>query len=92
MLTDSGGVQKEAFFYGVPCITMRDETEWVETVATGWNCLVGASSAKILEAFHAALGTHREKVTPSPYGDGNAARYIVEHIVQHTQAKQRDAL
>lgn len=76
ILTDSGGVQKEAFFYRVPCITMREETEWVETVELGWNHLVGADRARILEAY-AALEDGRAEVSGQPYGDGRAAARIL---------------
>ncbi|RFQ09835.1 UDP-N-acetylglucosamine 2-epimerase (non-hydrolyzing), partial [Pseudomonas sp. ATCC 13867] len=51
VMTDSGGLQKEAYFFNKPCITLRDETEWVETVETGWNRLVGASTENIENAF-----------------------------------------
>lgn len=51
ILTDSGGMQKEAMWLGVPCITMRDETEWVETVASGWNVVAGVDEGKIIETF-----------------------------------------
>lgn len=84
ILTDSGGVQKEAYFYGVPCITMRDETEWVETVASGWNRLVGASTSRIIAAFGECIATRLDQPGVSPYGDGHAAGHIVRGILQHS--------
>jgi UDP-GlcNAc3NAcA epimerase len=76
ILTDSGGVQKEAFFAKVPCITMRDETEWTETVTLGANQLVGANTDKILEA----VTTFRVDFSgiPSVFGDGHTAEKVVE--------------
>lgn len=75
--TDSGGVQKEAFFFGVRCITLRDETEWLETVQSGWNQLVGADPNRILHGvLHARFRDNQE--APSLFGDGRAADRIVE--------------
>ena len=76
ILTDSGGMQKEAFFCGVPCITMRDETEWVETVAAGHNRLAGASREGILSAY-LSLGDHGAEGAENPFGDGFASNRIV---------------
>ncbi|CAA7599634.1 UDP-N-acetylglucosamine 2-epimerase (non-hydrolysing) [Acididesulfobacillus acetoxydans] len=70
ILTDSGGVQKEAYFAGVPCITLRDETEWTETVAAGWNVLVGADTQSILKAV-TEFAPPPER--PQIFGDGDAA-------------------
>jgi UDP-N-acetylglucosamine 2-epimerase len=75
VLTDSGGLQKEAYWLGVPCITLRDETEWVETVASGWNTLAGAGSKAILSGL---TSLRRPAARPMLYGgDGHAAARIV---------------
>ena len=70
ILTDSGGIQKEAYWLRVPCLTLRDETEWVETVATGWNRLAGADEGAIVAA---ARSLARPSGHPDLYGDGKAA-------------------
>jgi UDP-GlcNAc3NAcA epimerase len=77
--TDSGGVQREAYLWGVPCVTMREETEWIETVSTGWNTLVGVDAEKFVEALAKPLPTAR----PPIFGDGNAAERIAELTAAH---------
>jgi len=76
VLTDSGGVQKEAYFAGVPCVTLRANTEWVETVEAGWNTLVDLDA----EAAVAALERTPPRERPELYGDGHAAERCVEAI------------
>lgn len=78
IVTDSGGVQKEAFFLGKPCITMRDETEWVETVENGWNVIVGADAEKITRAINSFNPTVERK---SYFGNGTAARQMADLIL-----------
>jgi UDP-GlcNAc3NAcA epimerase len=78
ILTDSGGVQKEAYFFQVPCITLRDETEWQETLDNHCNVLVGSSEERIVEA--AALERHGP--WNRSYGDGEAGRSILDAIQQ----------
>lgn len=80
ILTDSGGVQKEAFFAKVPCITMRDETEWVETVELGTNVLVGADQSKILEAVHRFEVDFAQ--VPEVFGNGHAADKIMDRLLR----------
>jgi UDP-N-acetylglucosamine 2-epimerase (non-hydrolysing) len=75
--TDSGGVQKEAFYLDTPCVTLREETEWVETVEAGGNVLVGADADRISRALASPpTASSRQR----PYGDGNAAERIVEAL------------
>ena len=78
IVTDSGGVQKEAFFLGKPCITMRDETEWVETVENGWNVIVGADAEKITQAINSFDPTIERK---NYFGNGTAARQMADLIL-----------
>ena len=79
ILTDSGGIQKEAYFAGVPCITLRGETEWLETVKNGVNILAGAETNTILEMYGKALKVD-VKLKDGIYGDGHAAEKIVKQL------------
>ncbi|PKN89095.1 MAG: UDP-N-acetylglucosamine 2-epimerase (non-hydrolyzing) [Deltaproteobacteria bacterium HGW-Deltaproteobacteria-1] len=81
ILTDSGGMQKEAYWLKVPCITLRDETEWVETVETGWNVLTGADEKKI---SNTAQNFTPPAEHPSLYGDGQAAKRVIDILVERT--------
>ena len=79
--TDSGGVQKEAYLAGVPCITLRTETEWVETVAAGWNRVVGSEPGALRMALADASFMDRSRARPELFGDAEAARRIVAALV-----------
>lgn len=74
ILTDSGGLQKEAYWLGVPCITLREETEWVETVDAGWNTLAGSDTEKIL---HTVRSLTAPQTRPPLYGEGSVAKKCV---------------
>jgi UDP-GlcNAc3NAcA epimerase len=78
ILTDSGGMQKEAYLLGVRCITLREETEWVETVTSGWNKLVGVNGDAIHNAFES---WHPQGQRPPLYGDGHASEQICDILV-----------
>lgn len=79
VVTDSGGVQKEAFFQGTPCVTLRDETEWVELVDSGWNTIVPPTdTAAIMQGILEAVGTTGDSI--EPYGSGDAAARILDAL------------
>ncbi len=79
--TDSGGVQREAYLWGVPCITLREETEWTDTVDHGWNTLVGVDP----ELFDAAVQRELPTERPPIFGDGHASERIAEHTLALAQ-------
>ena len=79
ILTDSGGMQKEAFFHKVPRITLRDETEWVETVELGWNRVIGAEENVILSTYDMVKKEKLDNSDAKPYGDGDSANKIVKN-------------
>ena len=83
VLTDSGGMQKEAFFHKVPCLTLRDETEWVETTDSGYNQIVGTDAKKIIDAAATARFPNGSK-SPQLFGNGEASLAIVDLLLTQT--------
>ena len=81
ILTDSGGVQKEAFFAKKPCITLRDRTEWVETVRLKANVLVGANKDKIVKAVK-SIPRRKPRWNAKPYGHGDTSKRIVKTLLK----------
>ncbi len=85
VLTDSGGLQKEAYFLGKPCVTLRDETEWVELVAIGANRLAGADCDEIVASFE-AMKDRRIAAESELYGGGRASAAIVNLLTEHLRS------
>ena len=86
ILTDSGGIQKEAYFHRVPCLTLRDETEWGETVSQGWNEIVGTDPEYIFNAWKNNDFNNKREIR-EVYGKGNTANSIVEFLYNNEYKK-----
>ncbi len=82
ILTDSGGVQKEAYWLGVPCITLREETEWIETVKSGWNILAGAETERIIKGVQQTMKKTLLQRKQNAFGDGKASEKIVDFLIK----------
>lgn len=81
LITDSGGLQKEAFFNSVPCVTLRNETEWIETLQTGANVLTSHNLSDFM--VHISAEVPRESFAVRPYGNGDTAEIIIEFLLEH---------
>ncbi len=79
LLTDSGGLQKEAFVLGIPCTTIRNETEWPETLVGGWNVLAGSALDRLSQLVSRRPSADRA----APFGDGHAAKRVVSEVLAH---------
>jgi UDP-GlcNAc3NAcA epimerase len=86
VLTDSGGLQKEAYILGVPCVTLRENTEWLETLEFGWNVLVGSDETRILAALRDSGTTAQSEAA---YGNGKSSVAIVEILTKYGQRAPR---
>lgn len=83
-MTDSGGVQKEAFFFGKPCIILRPETEWIEIIEHNAGILADADYDRIIDAYNILSGNN--VIFPTLFGDGNASHIIIQYIINYVNS------